>query len=436
MSVAEGSGIRTTPVAPILAGLAALAILAYLPALTQPFIQDDYSNIILAQHYGPASGWSTMLADPVFRLRSTSWILLYWLNRAFGVHPAPCYGVTILLHVLNTWLIYALGAWKPLDYRLSAWGAAFFAVYDKHQEAVMWISACPELLLLLFGLTGFLCWVRFLDGGEVGWYIAAWLALVAALFSKESAVILVALYTMPAWFQKRRRRAILFLAPMGAAAAAAAMSLFVSSSRSFRFEDGSFSLRAPVWLIWPENLAQVFWFWGAVGVGWILITKPAGYGRILAIGLAWAGLSLIPYSFLTYSLRIPSRQTYLASVGVALIAGLAVRDFAHKTSTGREWTGRRALVLAVCAIFVIQSTAYLWTKKRRQFLERAAPVEELIAMVRSTRGPVYVACFPTTRLQAESAVELMIPEKGPADLIWNAGEARRRASATFCYPSR
>jgi len=33
----------------------------------------------------------------------------------------------------------------------------------------------------------------------------------------------------------------------------------------------------------------------------------------------WAGISLIPYSFLTYSTRIPSRQTHLASIGVSLI---------------------------------------------------------------------------------------------------------------------
>jgi len=63
----------------------------------------------------------------------------------------------------------------------------------------------------------------------------------------------------------------------------------------------------------------------------------------------------------------PSRQTYLASVGLAML------------SAWRWRTGRRAggwWLRSLCG--VLHNVGYLWTKKRSQFLERAAPTEQLI----------------------------------------------------------
>lgn len=412
----------------VLAILAALAALAYAPTLTQPFIEDDYSNIILAQHYGPLSGWPEMLGDSVFRLRTTSWLELYALNRLFGPHAAPYYAVTILLHIANTWLVYALGAWRPLGYRLTAWAAAFFAVHERHQEAVMWISGSAELVAVFFGLLSFLCWLRFLERGGSLWYAVSLISFCLALLSKESAVIFAALLGLPLGFDTSLRRRAALLIPFAALAAAAAASIFVSRARSFRFQDGSFSLHAPVWTIWPSNFAELFWIWGLIGLISILAWKPSGYKTVLAVGLTWIGLSLIPYSFLTYSRIIPSRQTYLASIGVAIIGGFALLTFCD-----RYWSSRRALVAAVCAAIAVQNIGYLWTKKRAQFLERAAPAQHLIDVARKTDQPIYVECFPRPRLQAESAVELMVPGKSGSDLVWDAQEAQKRGAVKFCY---
>lgn len=52
--------------------LAVLAIGAYLPDLTQPFISDDYPNIGLALAYGPISGWEEMANDSVQRPRAAT----------------------------------------------------------------------------------------------------------------------------------------------------------------------------------------------------------------------------------------------------------------------------------------------------------------------------------------------------------------------------
>ena len=410
--------------------LAILAIVTYLPALRQPFIEDDYSNIILSQHYGPLSGWHEMFGAPIFRLRATTWLLFYLMNRAFGIHPAGYYAVMIGFHVLNTWLVYALGAWEPIGYRVSAFAAVFFAVYEGHQEAVMWLSGSTEPLLAFFGLLSFLCWIRFAENRRAAWYAASLVAFCFALFSKESAVILVALLALPVALQ-RAWRTMFFLIPFAAFAAAAAMSIFLHSD-SFRFQDGSFSLHAPVWMILPFNFARLLWIWGLIALVAILVWKPPNYRQVLTIGFAWMGLSLIPYSFLTYSSRIPSRQLYLASIGLAIVAGFALAACESRFPSRRRW-----LVPALCGIIVAQNIGYIWTKKRIQFLERAAPTEQLLTLARSTSGPIFIKCFPREPLVVRSAIELMIPDGSSRELLWTSEQADLHPGvATFCFSGR
>ena len=410
--------------------LAALVLLAYLPALSQPLLEDDYPNIILAQQYGNVLGWKGMFADPVFRLRATTWVLMYGVNAAFGMHAAAYYAATILLHILNTWLIYLLGIWRPLGFALSAFAAAFFAVYEGHQEAIMWLSGSTEPLLLFFGLISLLCFLKFLERRGVLWYVASIVAFCFALLSKESAVIMVALLALPVAFDRRLWTSWPLFVPYAALAVLAALSIFVAGSHSFRFQDGSFSLHAPFWLTLPLNAGRLLWFWGLLSLIAILVWKPPRYREILAIAAAWLVLSLIPYSFLTYSRRIPSRQLHLASVGVAILVGFALVQVYE-----RFWPDRRAVVVAVCALILAHNVIYLWTRKRSQFLERAAPTEQLLSVMRSTPGAIYVRCFPRPRLVADSAAQLMLGAQASDRLLWSENEARAHAAtATFCYP--
>jgi hypothetical protein len=43
--------------------IALLAVISYIPALTQPLIEDDYPNSALARSYGPLTGWTKMARD-------------------------------------------------------------------------------------------------------------------------------------------------------------------------------------------------------------------------------------------------------------------------------------------------------------------------------------------------------------------------------------
>jgi hypothetical protein len=405
----------------LLIALALLAVVAYLPTLRQPLLEDDYPNIAEAHALG-----LHILSDPIFGIRSSFFLLIDGLYRLFGMTAAAYYIPLIVLHVFNTWLVYALGYWRPVGYRVSAWAAAFFAVYEGHQEGIMWVSGATEPLLFLFGVGAFLCWLRFLYEGKWAWYAAALVAFVPALYSKESAFICVALMLLPAAFDRSTWRRAVWIIPFGLLAGASVAHVLYTRTYSFRFNDGSFSLHAPFWLTWPNTLVRLFWIWGLLALAAVAIWKPARWMVVTGIGLLWAGLSLVPYSFLTYATRIPSRQVYLASAGLALVVGLALMEL-----YSRYWRRWPVLVAVVCAVILLQNVVYLWTKKRGQFLERAAPTEQLIALSRRTQGPIFVECFPRPPLVADWAVRLTTGH----ELIWDAAK-RGSAAATFCYAVR
>jgi hypothetical protein len=412
----------------ILPTLALLAIVSYLPTLSQPFIEDDYPNIELARVYGPINGWPQMAHDGVQRVRATTFILSHWIERVFGLKPAAFYAVGILLHICNCWLLYALGRWPIIGPRVSVWSAAFFAVYEGHQEAVMWYSACNELLLFLFGMLSLLCWLIFLDREctRWRWYSASLFFFILALLSKESAIIFVALLALPLLLPERRLRRTIYLVPYALLVATGAVSIFLTRSYSFRFQDKSFDLSAPFWLTWSKSFFALFWFWGLLAVIALLLWRTSR--PLLRLALIWIGISLLPYMFVAYVHRIPSRQIYLASAGLSLIVGAAIAVLWERYAPPRRW------IPATLLLFILlHNLFFLWTRKRQQFLERARPTEQLIAAARRTNGPIYVRCFPRPPIIGDAAVKLAL-NKPLGTLIWDEAGARSRTpAATFCY---
>jgi hypothetical protein len=245
-----------------------------------------------------------------------------------------------------------------------------------------------------------------------------------ALLSKESAVAWLPLFVLVVEPSQRRKR-LPRLAPHFLMAGLAVASIAQSRASSFRFSDGSFSLHAPFWLTLPHSLGRLLWIFGwlALVVLRFVGAEPRWWRSLPAV-FGWMGIALVPYSFLTYSTRIPSRQVYLASAGLALLIGLAMERLA----------GNKLAAVALAAMLAI-NTATLWTRKYRQFVERAAPTEALLDFARRTPGAIWVQCFPLAGITAEQAVRLATG-RSPSDLVWSESAAREREAAAFCYKDR
>ena len=414
----------------VLFAIAILAVVAYLPTLSQPLIEDDYPNILLAREYGPPSGWSALFSDGVQRVRATSFILFSAAERTFGLNPTALYAISIFLHILNCFLVYAMGRWELVGYRVSAWAAAFFAVYEGHQEAVMWYSAVNELLLFVFGISAFICLLIFLERGprRYLWLAASIFLFVFALLSKESAVIFVPLMAIPILFDAKNRSQIFALVPHALLSTIVVTLILATRGDSFRFTDRSFELSAPFWLTLTYSFAAMLWFWGILALA--VNAKWRERWRLVFASLAWMSVSFVPYMFVAYMHRIPSRQTYLASLGLAFIVGSAFVLLIQNTKLSRKL---RPIIVGVIVIMFAANIAYLWTKKRQQFLARAEPTEQLLNFVVERKGPIFVECFPRPPIIGDTAVELKLGRK-LGTLIWDKDKAFEISAAdTFCY---
>jgi hypothetical protein len=396
--------------------LALVCVAAYLPTLWIPLVEDDYPNLAEAQVFGSLSGQPALFHNSVCRHRATSYWLMLPVWRFSRLDPVGYHAASLLLHIVCTWLLFALcRAWLPMR-DAAFWTAAFFAVQEGHQEAVMWFSAMNEPLQFLFGVGALLCWTR---AERWTWNAAGTGLFALALLSKESAVIVLPLFLLVDYRHPKR------LIPYVILGLIAVLDIAGTRTFSTRFTDGSFSLHAPFWITWPRGMARLLWVWGLLASAAILIwgrESEARRAALLAFG--WMSIAFVPYSLLTYSTQIPSRQTYLASAGLAMLVGEAL---VLKAPFSRR-------VAAVFALSAAINITVIATRKRRQFEERADPTEQLIALARHTTGPIFIRCFPRQPVIAEAAVQLAAG-RPPGTLAWTREQATAvGATADFCYP--
>jgi protein O-mannosyl-transferase len=133
-------------------------------------------------------------------------VLSFTINfRISGDTAWPYILTNILLHLLNTLLVYQLmGRWMK-SYVPAGIVALLFAIHPMHVEAVAWISTRSSGLYSLFFLSGLLVWDKYLDEGlKPKHYLLSLLFMLLALFSKSMAATFpLILFLMD--YQKKRK---------------------------------------------------------------------------------------------------------------------------------------------------------------------------------------------------------------------------------------
>jgi len=373
--------------------LGALCFAVYSPFLSLPFISDDYLQIHLARKYGDPSGWGSLAQDPLYRCRATSLVVTWLVDRFFGLWAAPHNYASLFFHFLNCCLVAALGVWKRIGWRISVPAAVFFAVHEGHQEAVVWMAALHDSLVFFFGVLAFLCWVLWLQRTGRRRHLllaAAAFFYILALLSKESAVAFPPLFAMAWWLDHRSdRQAVIPLVVAAVLALLYALAIFTTPADHQHLRDGTFSWRAPFWITIPHSLLRMLWIWGFLSLAVLWRYRREARWPVAGISIAWAVFTFAPYSFLTFMTRVPSRHTYLASLGLALIAGAAYVALRESAGRRRPWVAAAILILAL-----VHNAGFLWIHKLPQYQRRAAPTERLIEFARKTGAPIRVECFP------------------------------------------
>jgi tetratricopeptide (TPR) repeat protein len=201
----------------LVAALLVCATLPYLNILFNGFVHDDNYQLVRNPYVWSfrhlkeiftVNVWS--FEDPAvsnyYRPMMTLGYLICY--KIFGLRPYGFHLVSLLLHALVVWLVFALTKRVTGDRGWAFLAGAWFALHPIHTESVAWIAAVTDLELTLFFLITFglfLAMAR--PGGRVSERLLAVMGatFILALLSKEQAMTLPALATVYEHFYREDR---------------------------------------------------------------------------------------------------------------------------------------------------------------------------------------------------------------------------------------
>jgi len=133
--------------------------------------------------------WVESLPDRAFWRPVPSLVFVAFLY-LFGMNALPLHALSILLHGLVAATLYILlGQFKEGN-KLGILAALFFLCCEDNSVSVGWIATNTDIICALFINLSFICHARYLATGARPAWIGACIFMIAALLSKESAVLM------------------------------------------------------------------------------------------------------------------------------------------------------------------------------------------------------------------------------------------------------
>jgi tetratricopeptide (TPR) repeat protein len=301
------------------------AAIAYLPALSGPFLFDDRGLERFLSAPAPLSVLFQRLARVVATLSHLA------EARLFGPNPAVFHATNILLHLLNGLLVWRIvetllarrGPVSGMDRFAAAAAAGLYLLHPIGSEAVAYISSRSELLCVFFSYSAFSVFLGSREGQPMGLgrAIAVMLLLGLGVLSKEPAVAMVGVFAVFDVLDGERPslRPLLgrwkLYVPLLAGGAAVALRLYRTLSREG--SAGVSSKNAPL----DYLLTQFEVFWQYLR----LILVPAGqnldhaYPVAKAPGSVWTWLGLAALGALVFAAWRERRRYPLALFGLLFL---------------------------------------------------------------------------------------------------------------------
>ena len=126
----------------------------------------------------------------------------------FGLDPGRHHAVNALLHLLATWLVFAVVRAATGARWRSAFVAGLFAVHPLHVEVVAWVSQRKTLLCTVFGLASTWAYVSYARRGAKRDLWASLALLGAGLLAKPMLVTLPFLFAVLDFWPLQRARSL------------------------------------------------------------------------------------------------------------------------------------------------------------------------------------------------------------------------------------
>jgi hypothetical protein len=368
------------------AALALLTLAAYLPTLHNGFVNLDDGFYVTGN---PQVREGITRASAAWALTANvanNWHPLTLLShqldcQLFGLDPAGHHATSLLLHLANTLLLFAVLRGMTGAVWRSAIVAALFAIHPAHVESVAWVAERKDVLSALFWILAMAAWMGYARRPSLGRYLLVALTMVLGLMAKPMVVTLpFALLLLDVWPLERRglgwKRLIAEKLPLLALSAAASLVTLRYQRTSLapldlvpwslRIANAAVSYAAYLGkLLLPRNLA-VFYpiplaipVWQVAGAAALLagLTALAVWkarrAPWLLIGWLWFLGTLVPVIGLVQVGRqaMADRYTYLPSIGLFVAIVWEIAALAGK---------RRAILATAAAAIVALLAAGTW----------------------------------------------------------------------------
>lgn len=145
-----------------------LSVVIFSPNLGRSFVSDDF--LVMKRVGMDGVVWIKDFFRPL------SDITLYFNYLLDGFHPAGYYALNMLLHGINSWLLYRWGIlWKWTEdkdrqQRYALIAALLFLAYPFHSEGVVWTLGRSTVASATFGMAGLVMAVSGYPAGKrIGW---------------------------------------------------------------------------------------------------------------------------------------------------------------------------------------------------------------------------------------------------------------------------
>jgi hypothetical protein len=177
----------------IILAIVAGVILFYIPYLARQFMGDDW--LWLANAKRAATQISIFWGRPMYGyFRPLNMVIIFVLLHIFGPTAWIFSLINILLHAVNTWLLWKLLGKFGISDRVRGLAAFVFAFYALNASAIEWISVGHDLWVTLLSLLLAIKTIDFIRRPSPIIFLQIWLIGFAALLIKESGFVALGIY--------------------------------------------------------------------------------------------------------------------------------------------------------------------------------------------------------------------------------------------------
>ncbi|MFH1369374.1 MAG: tetratricopeptide repeat protein [Elusimicrobiota bacterium] len=376
--------------------LAAITFISYLPSLKNDFVNYD-DNVMVTGNRDIRD----LSPQNVFRIFSKPHAGLYHPlvtlsyaveYRIAGLNPRLFHATNLLLHILNSILVFAMIILLTSNPAVSFVVAAMFGLHPMHVESVAWIAERKDVLYAFFFLLSIVCYQAYAKKTGKKWYALSVTAFMLSLLSKPMAVTLPVIIFLLDYYEGRKfnTKSVYEKAPfivLSAAFSAVAIIFHRASGWTGEITAGSLvsgvyrafngllfylsKIFAPVKLVHTyvdsEMLSQ--WF-GVFDLSLILIITAVfiillgrdKWRKTALFGAAFFVTAILPaLQIITNGRAIAAdRYTYVPSIGIFFIVASVLYYFAMKNIKTMRIAAGMFIVLTAGMSFMTWQRCEVW----------------------------------------------------------------------------